>query len=303
MKVAVATKNTINWLVLMLFIIGFVIVFGGVAAGYAMHGGNFGVLWQPSEIVIIFGAAIGAFIISNPPSAIKGVLSGLKNPLKGDPFNKADYKDLLLFLFNICKLMKTKGMLEVEPALDDPHSSELFTNYPKFMHNHHGVEFFCDYMRLVTMGMDNHYQLEDLMDKELEAHHHHGQSAAMSMNNFADGLPALGIVAAVLGVIMTMGSIAEPPEILGGLIGAALVGTFMGILMGYGFFGPIAANMGKYADADAEYYAVLKTAILAHVQGNAPVVTVEFARKIIPHHLRPSFQELDALVNGPAPAE
>ena len=194
--------------------------------------------------------------------------------------------------------MKTKGMLEVEPALDDPHSSELFSNYPKFMKNHHGVEFFCDYMRIVTMGMDNHYQLEDLMDKELDAHHHHLEQAATAANNLADGLPALGIVAAVLGVIMTMGSIAEPPEILGGLIAAALVGTFLGILMGYGFFGPVAAFMGKYAGADAEYYQVLKTAIIAHVQGNAPVITVEFARKMVPGHLRPSFKELDDIING-----
>lgn len=287
----------------MLFFIGVVVVFGSVGVGYAMHGGNFRILWQPSEVVIIFGAAVGAFIVSNPSNIIKDVLASLKALLKGSPHSKEDYKDLLLFLFNICKLMKTKGMLEVEPALDDPHSSELFSNYPKFMHNHHGVEFFCDYMRLVTMGMENHYQLEDLMDKEIESHHHDSETAATAVNTLADGLPALGIVAAVLGVIMTMGSIAEPPEILGGLIGAALVGTFLGILMGYGFFGPIASFLGKYADADTVYYTVLKAGIIAHVQGNAPVVTVEFARKVVPAHARPSFQELDELINGPAPAE
>mgnify|MGYP001403261730 CR=1 FL=1 len=282
----------------MLFPIGMIVVFGCVAGGYAMHGGNFGILWQPSEVVIIFGAAVGATIISNPGFVIKGMLGGFGWLLKGAPHKKADYVDLLMFVYNICKIMKTKGVLEIEPALDDPDSSELFTNYPKFANNHHGVEFFCDYIRLVTMGMENHYQLEDQMDKEIDMHHHDLETYATAMSTAADGLPALGIVAAVLGVIMTMGSIAEPPEILGGLIGAALVGTFLGILMGYGLFGPIGAFMAKYATADTEYYQVLKTAIIAHVQGNAPAITVEFARKTVPHHLRPSFTEMDAMING-----
>lgn len=287
----------------MLFIIGFIIVFGSVGAGYGLHGGNFGVLWQPFEVLIIFGAAIGAMIISNPGFLLKQILSALKHPLKGTAYQKEDYKQLLLFLFNICKTMKTKGMLEVEPALDDPHSSELFTEYPKVVANHHGTDFFCDYMRMVTMGMENHYQLEDLMDKEIELHHHEAEAPASAVANMADGMPALGIVAAVLGVINTMGSITEPPEILGGLIGAALVGTFLGVLMAYGLVGPMGSIMTKYAASETEYFQVLKAAIIAHVQGNAPVVTVEFARKVVPGHLRPSFKELDEAINGPAPAE
>lgn len=285
----------------MLFLIGVVTVFGCVALGYGMHGGNFRILWQPTEVIIIFGAAAGAAIISNPGHVLKGMLAGPGKIFKGAPFHKDDYIDLLTFLFNICKIMKTKGMLEVEPALDAPEESELFTNYPKFVHNHHGVEFFCDYMRMVTMGMDNHYQLDDLMEKEIDMHHHEEETFATSVNNVADGLPALGIVAAVLGVIITMGSITEPPEILGGLIGAALVGTFLGILFGYGLVGPMAASMGKYAAAETEYYAVMRTAIIAHVQGNAPQITVEFARKVVPIHLRPSFVELDGIINGPTP--
>ncbi len=284
----------------MLFIIGLVVVLGSVAGGYGMHGGNFKVLWQPSEYVIIFGAAIGAMIISNPKHMLKKLSVGFKNLLKGSPYNKVDYIELLMFLYGVCKLMKTKGMLQIEPALDNPHESELFTKFPKFLHNHHAVDFFCDYLRMVTMGMDNHYQLEDLMDKEIEQHHHAAEVPGNIFLFIADGMPALGIVAAVLGVIMTMGSIAEPPEILGGLIAAALVGTFFGVLMGYGIFGPVGTSLTKYAASETEYFMVLKVAIISHIQGNAPVITVEFARKIIPEHCRPSFMELDALINGPA---
>jgi len=282
----------------MLFLIGTIVVFGSVAAGYAMHNGNFAILWQPSEFVIILGAALGTVILGNPGFIIKRILKCLKNLFKGTPYKKDDYIQLLMFLFNICKLMKTKGMLAVEEALDNPEGSELFKDYPKFLANHHAVDFFCDYMRMVTMGMDNHYQLEDLMDKEIEKHHHEVVTPAESVNTMADALPALGIVAAVLGVIMTMGSITEPPEILGGLIGAALVGTFFGVLVSYGFFGPMAGLLNKFADSETEYYEVLKSAMIAHVQGNAPVITVEVARKIVPGHLRPSFQEIDKMING-----
>ncbi|MDA0782206.1 MAG: flagellar motor stator protein MotA [Rickettsiales bacterium] len=282
----------------MLFIIGTIVVFGAVATGYAMHHGNFAVLWQPNEFVIILGAAIGSFLLGNPGFIIKKTLKTLKNLFKGTPYKKDDYIQLLMFLFNICKLMKTKGMLAVEEALDNPESSELFTAYPKFLKNHHSVDFFCDYMRMVTMGMDNHYQLEDLMDKEIEKHHHETATPSVSLNTMADAMPALGIVAAVLGVIQTMGSITEPPEILGGLIGAALVGTFFGVLVSYGFFAPMAALLSKFADSETEYFEVMKAAMISHVQGNAPVITVEVARKFVPGHLKPSFKEIDALING-----
>lgn len=284
----------------MLFIIGIITVFGCVALGYGAHGGHFGVLWQPYEVVIIVGAAVGAFVISNPTPVLKGVLGSLKYLMKGTPYHHDDYKELLAFLFNICKTMKTKGMLEVEPALDNPTESDFFTKYPKFLNNEEGLVFFCDYMRLVTMGMENHYQLEDLMDKELDILHHEGETIAGAVTNMGDGLPALGIVAAVLGVINTMGSITEPPEILGGLIGAALVGTFLGVLLAYGLVGPMGAFLGKYFNAKIEYLNVIKAGIIAHVQGNAPQVTVEFARKVVPEHDRPSFQELDEMINAPA---
>lgn len=284
----------------MLLPIGLIVMFGSVAGGYAMHNGNFAILWQPSEVVIIFGAAIGAAIVSNPGHVLIGMLKGVGALLKGAPFGKKDYIELLSFLMNICKIMKSKGMLQVEAAFDDPESSEYYTEYPLFLKNHHGVEFFNDYMRMVTMGMENPFDLEDAMDKEIDAHHHEAGAPGGAVSTLADSLPALGIVAAVLGVIMTMGSIAEPPEILGGLIGAALVGTFLGILFGYGVVGPIGAAMTAFSDEETAYYNVLKIAILSHVKGNAPAITVEFARKAIPGHLRPSFKDLDEVLNGKA---
>ena len=286
----------------MFFLIGFVMVFGCVALGYGAHGGSFAVLWQPFEVVIIVGAAIGAFIIANPGYVIKGVMKSLKNMLKGVPFAKPDYMDLIAFTFNICKTMKTKGMLEVEPALDAPYESDFFTKYPKFIRHHHAVDFFCDYLRLVTMGLDNHYQLEDLMDRELEVHHHDEEAISSAIITMGDGLPALGIVAAVLGIINTMGSISEPPEILGGLIGAALVGTFLGVLLAYGLVGPIGQFLTKYAAAESDYLNCIKSSILAHVQGNAPQVTVEYCRKLVPSHFRPTFEEVDQLINSAVPS-
>lgn len=283
----------------MLFIIGVIVVFGSVVTGYTMHHGNLAVLYQPNEFIIILGSAAGAFMISNPVSVQKKSLASMKKLFKGAPYKKAHYIELLVFLFSIFKIMKTKGMLEIEPDIEDPHSSERFSKYPTFAHDHHAVDFFCDNIRLLTMGVDNHYQLGDIMDKDLDLHHHDLHTISASLTGFGDSLPALGIVAAVLGVITTMGSITEPPEVLGGLIGAALVGTFFGILMSYGVFSPIGSFIGKYGDEESVYLNCIKTAIIAHMQGNAPAVTVEFVRKAIPDHLRPSFKEVeDAIANA-----
>ncbi|MBL0318397.1 MAG: flagellar motor stator protein MotA [Alphaproteobacteria bacterium] len=282
----------------MLFFVGLIVVIGCVVGGYMGNGGHMGVLWQPFEFVIIFGAAFGAFIIGNPSHIIKDALHSLKNLVKGTPYNKSDYSELLGFLYNIFKVMKTKGMLQIEADIDKPESSELFTKYPKFAGDHHNVAFVCDYLRMLTMGVDNHYQLEDLMVGELDSHHHHYDEVATSLSNMADGMPALGIVAAVLGVIHTMGSITEPPEVLGHLIGGALVGTFMGVFISYGFVAPMAAFIKKYQTAKGTYLQVVKAAIIAHVQGNAPMISVETARKIIPDKIRPSFSELDQIING-----
>ncbi len=278
----------------MKFIVGFITVVGTVLTGYVLHHGNLMVLYQPTEYLIIIGAAFGSYIIANPSYIIKGTLKSLKLLFKnGHAYSKQQYTDLLLFQYEMYKFMKTKGMLEVESHIENPGSSDLFAKYPSLLSNHHATDFFCDYVRLMTMGVDNKYQLEDMMDKELEAHHHEHHNIAHSVVALGDAFPAIGIVAAVLGVIITMGSIAEPPEILGGLVGAALVGTFLGIFLAYGFVGPMGVHLTAYFEDEACYYECLKIGMLAHVQGNAPAVSVEFARKVIPSGVMPSFKEFD----------
>jgi len=275
------------------FIIGNIIVIGCVLGGYVLHHGNLAVLYQPTEYLIIIGAALGSYLIANPGYVIKGALKNLKSLLKNAPYKKQDYIDLLRFQYAIFKMMKTKGLLEVEKHIEEPHSSDLFGAYPAVLKDHHVTDFICDYIRLMTMGVENKYQLEDMMDAQLEQHHHECAEIAGSVVTVGDAFPAIGIVAAVLGVIITMGSISEPPEILGGLIGAALVGTFLGILISYGFVGPMGKFMGSYFELEGKYYECIKIGLLAHVDGNAPAVSVEFARKVIPSNVMPSFKEME----------
>ena len=277
----------------MKLILGIIIVIGCVMGGYLPHG-SASVLNQPLEFLIIVGAAVGAFVITNPGHIIKGALGGVKKLLKGaSPYNKGNYIELLSFLFATFKVMKTKGLLEIESHIENPHDSDIFSQFPGVQHNHHAMDFFCDNIRLLTMGIDNHYLMDDLMTAELDVHHEEAHAVGHALTLFGESLPALGIVAAVLGVITTMGSISEPPEILGGLIGAALVGTFAGILLSYGIFSPIATSVTQYNELEARYYEVIKAAILSHMQGNAPSVAVEFARKSIPPNVKPSFAEVE----------
>lgn len=284
----------------MFFIIGVLIVLGSILGGYAPHG-ELAVLFQPFEYLIILGSAVGAFVIANPKPIITATLSQLGRVMKGSPHSKEAYLELLTLLYSTFKLIKSKGMLAVESHIENPQESSLFSNYPNFLSSHHAVDFMCDYLRIMTMGSEDPHILEDLMDKEIEIHHTEAHTVAGAVAAVADGLPAFGIVAAVLGVIVTMGSIAEPPEILGGLIGAALVGTFFGILVSYGVFGPMAKNLENYADSDGKYYECIKAGILAHLQGSAPVVSVEFARKALFSHDRPSFLEVEEAVNNALP--
>ncbi len=282
----------------MKFIIGFVVVIGCVIGGYVWHGGKLGVLVQPTEVLIIVGAAVGAFIIGTPGPLIKAVLKGLKALFKGAPYKKAQYIELLTMQYTIFKTMRTKGMLEMESHIENPHSSSLFSAYPSFMKNHHAVDFFADYLRLMTMGVENHYELEDLMDKEIEVHEAEAKHISHTITLFAEGLPALGIVAAVLGVIVTMGSITEPPEILGGLIGAALVGTFLGVLLSYGIFSPIASHVGGYLEAEIAYMKCIRSGLIGYAKGVAPAVAVEYARTSIDVLQKPSFAEVENACQG-----
>ncbi len=284
----------------MFFIIGIVVVFGSVLGGYLPHG-SFAVLMQPFEVLIICGAALGGYIISNPKYVLLGTGKHLGRVLKGAPHSKAAYLELIAMLYAIFKLSKTKGMLALESHIEDPHESQLFESFPTFLKNRHAVEFICDYLRLMTMGTENPHELEALMDEDIDTHHHEAHAIASAVTTMGDGLPAFGIVAAVLGVIVTMASINEPPEVLGGLIGAALVGTFLGILLAYGVVGPIGKNLEGYADADTKYFQCIKAGILAHLQGHAPVVSAEFARKTLYSHERPSFAEVEEAVENLAP--
>lgn len=274
-------------------IIGTIVMFGCVLGGYVLHGGKLGVLWQPTEVLIIFGAALAAFIIGNSGGSIKEVGKAYKRLFKGMPFKRDDYTELLTMMYAVFKTMRSKGMLEMEQHIENPHDSALFSAYPKFHHNHHATEFFCTYLRLMTMGVEDYYQQEELMDRELDMHKKHGEHVSHVMTLTAEAMPALGIVAAVLGVIITMGSISEPPEILGGLIGAALVGTFLGVWMSYGFFGPMANYVNEAFAFEYKYLRTIRVGLLAHLQGHAPAVSVEFARNSIEEGQKPAFADIE----------
>jgi len=278
----------------MRLIVGSIFVFLCVFGGYAAMGGKLGVLWQPWEYVIILGAAIGAFIIANQGPVLKAVPSMLGTILKGPKYTQAAYVELLAMQFSLYRLAKQKGMLALEPHIEDPHESALFNAFPTFAANHHAVEFVCDYMRMVSLGADNVHEIDALMDAELETHHQEQERIVGAMQSIADGTPALGIVAAVLGVIKTMGSISEPPEVLGHLIGGALVGTFFGVFVAYGFFGPMAQSLKGTFEAESKYYLSLKAGLLAHISGQPPVMSVEFARKALMSDVRPTFSEVEA---------
>ncbi|MGH6948531.1 MAG: flagellar motor stator protein MotA [Kiloniellales bacterium] len=282
----------------MLIIVGTLVVIGCVIGGYAAAGGHVEVLWQPFEFVIIFGAAIGAFITGNTKAILKGVGRGFGRMFKGPAYNKQAYLDLLSLLYLTFKLIKTKGGLALEQHVENPQESTLFAQFPKIQKDHHVVVFLCDYLRLLTLGLDNQHEMEALMDEEIEAHHHEEMAVSDAIRTMADGMPALGIVAAVLGVIHTMGSITEPPEILGHLIGAALVGTFLGVLLSYGFVGPMASALANVINADGRYYQCIKAGLLAHMADNAPAVSIEFARKMLNHDVRPTFYEVENTVDS-----
>ncbi|KKB10114.1 flagellar motor stator protein MotA [Devosia chinhatensis] len=287
----------------MRLIIGIITVFACVFGGYSAMGGHVEVLWQPFEFVIILGAAIGAFIIANGGPVLKAVPSMFGTMFRGPKYNKAAYVELLGLQFAMYKLIQQKGILGIEPHIEDPHNSTLFNAFPSFAKNHHAVEFVCDYMRMVTMGSNNVHEMEALMDEELETHHQEQERLVSAMQALADGTPALGIVAAVLGVIKTMGAITEPPEVLGHLIGGALVGTFFGVFVAYGFFGPMAQSMKNIYEAESKYYLSLKVGLLAHIGGQPPVMAIEFARKALMSEVRPTFSEVEAATaNLPATA-
>ena len=282
----------------MFFIIGCVVVTASVVGGFMGAGGHMSVLWQPLEFVIIFGAAIGAFVIGNPKTVLSGTAKAFGPLLKGPRYNQASYLELLGVLYAVFRLAKTKGDLALETHVEKPEESPLFQQFPDFSKDHHAVEFLCDYLRLLTLGTSNAHEVEAVIDTELEVHHDEVHAVSGAVQTVGDALPALGIVAAVLGVIHTMGSITEPPEVLGHLIGGALVGTFSGILASYGFVAPMGQSLTATFDAEARYLTCIKVGILGHMQGYAPQVSVEFARKTLNSDVRPTFAEVEDMIQN-----
>ncbi|HVY12093.1 MAG TPA: flagellar motor stator protein MotA [Alphaproteobacteria bacterium] len=283
-------------------IVGILLVVLCTLASYAIDHGHIEVLWQPFEFIIILGSAVGAYVTGNPPAVLKRTTKMLPMVFKKPLYNKASYVELLSLLYQTFKLAKTKGMLALEPHIEKPEESSIFQAFPNCMVDHHVVEFFCDYLRLVTLGSDKPYELETLMDREIEVHHEEEHAVPHAIQTMADGMPALGIVAAVLGVIKTMGAISEPPEVLGHMIGGALVGTFFGVWVSYGYLAPLSNALKTICELNSKFYNVIKVGLLAHLSGYAPSISIEYARKAIDPELRPSFLEMEeATAALPAP--
>ena len=258
-------------------------------------GGSLAVLMAavPMEMIIIGGTAIGGFIIANPSIVRKRAGAGFKKLFKKPKYDKKSYTELMCCLYQIFKLARTKGMLALEKHIETPYESTLFQQFPGFMRNKEAVVFLCDYLRLITLGADKPYEIEALMEEELEVHHSEGEGVVSAFTTVADSLPAIGIVAAVLGVIKTMGAISEPPEILGKMIGSALVGTFLGVWSAYGFVGPMSNFLRTTYAAEGRYMECIKIGIVAHLHGFAPSISVEYARKAVLNEIRPTFIELE----------
>ncbi len=282
----------------MFVIIGAIIVFVGVIGGYLMEKGNLSVLIQPAELFIIYGAVIGGFLIANPPKLVSITISSILNLLSHKTHTKEDYQELLLLLNGLFYKIRQQGLVSVESDVDDTASSPLFNAYPRVMKNHHAITFIGDTLRTCMSTTIETHELENLMENELDARREEMLLPAKSVNVVADSLPGLGIVAAVLGVVLTMGKMGEPPEVLGHSIGAALVGTFLGVLSCYGFVGPIGKALEHVVMEHNQYLNVIKVGLLAFIGGAAPKVAVEFSRRVIPDSARPSFMEVEELLRS-----
>ncbi|MFO1015551.1 MAG: flagellar motor stator protein MotA [Caulobacteraceae bacterium] len=285
-------------------IIGLVLLFGLVFGSYLMSGGKLDVIIEaaPHELMAIGGAGIAAFLISNSLSTIKATGGAFGKIFGGPKWKAADYRDLLSLLFLLTKTMKSKGVIALESHIENPHDSTIFSRFPKIGKDHFAIDFICDTLRMMTMNLEDPHQVEDAMEKQLEKHHHEALMPQHALSNLADGLPALGIVAAVLGVIKTMGSITEPPAVLGAMIGGALVGTFMGVFLAYGIVGPMAARAKDVIDEESAFYKIIQAVLVAHLHGNAAQISVEIGRGNVPTDSQPSFLELEEAL-GAIPAE
>jgi chemotaxis protein MotA len=284
----------------MFVIIGWVVVLGCVFGVFIAHGGNMGPILKalPWEMAMIGGATLGAFLVNNQMTVIKATIAGAISCFKGSKYTKARYMELLALMYDILQKARKEGLMSIEKDVEDPHSSPLFQKYPSVGNDHHVTEFITDYLRMMVSGNLNAHEIESLMDSEIETHHHEAHAPVAAIQRVAGGLPAFGIVAAVLGVVKTMGSVGQPPAVLGAMIGSALVGTFLGILLAYAFAEPVAGLLEQKVEESGKELQCIKTTLLASMQGYAPQVAVEFGRKVLLSTVRPTFSELESHVKG-----
>jgi chemotaxis protein MotA len=288
--------------------VGFLIILGCVFGSFVMAGGKMDIIIHalPHEMMAIAGAAIGAFVVSNSMATVKKAGGGIMRAFKGGRWKAQDYKDLLTLMFGVLSTFKKGGATALEPHLDSPGESSLFAPYPRLLKDHHLIEFICDYLRMMTVSFEDPHQIEAAMEADIERHHHEEAGPQHALQIMADGLPAIGIVAAVLGVIKTMGSIDQPTEILGAMIGGALVGTFLGVLLSYCVVGPLAAKLMETIESDSKPFFIVKTAVVAYAQNQPVQVAIEIARRMTPSAYAPTFQQLETALdeakNGLNPA-
>ncbi|MFZ5610055.1 MAG: flagellar motor stator protein MotA [Pseudomonadota bacterium] len=282
----------------MLIIVGVIFALVTVFGGFIVAGGKFDIIVHalPHEMITIGGGALGAFLMANGPTVLKSAGRGIGRAMKGSKWKKQDYIDLLSILFVLTKTMRTKGVVAIEAHIDNPEESKIFQHFDRVASDHHVVEFIADYLRMMTMNFEDPHQVEDAMDKDLERHHVEEHAAQHALQTMADGLPALGIVAAVLGVVKTMSNITAPTEVLGASVGGALVGTFLGILLSYVVVGPVAARLGQVIEEESQFFKIIKIVLVSHLHSNPPQISVEIGRRNIPGHLQPSFIDLEEAI-------
>ncbi|HVY92887.1 MAG TPA: flagellar motor stator protein MotA [Bryobacteraceae bacterium] len=287
----------------MIAIIGIVLVIGAIVGGYLMEHGPLLVLLQPAELLIIVGASVGTVLIASPSSTIKKLLSGIAGVFGSDPRSQAFYLENLKMLYELFSYARKSGLPKLEADMDAPDKSPVFKKYPNFLADHHALHFVCDTLRMFISGGVEVFDLDQLMELDMDVHHHEAHDPVTALTSTADSLPGLGIVAAVLGVVITMSALGGPPDEIGKKVAAALVGTFLGILLCYGFLGPMAARMSRNIDAEARYLNVLRVGIIAFCRGSAPIMAIEFARRAVPARVRPAFRETEAACRGGAAGE
>jgi len=282
-------------------IIGILVVFGAVVGGYLMEKGSLLVLLQPAELVIIGGAAVGTVLISNPPHILSRIVKGLVSVFGGSKFSEKRYLDSLKMMYDLFNTARRAGLAAIETDIEEPSKSKIFTSYPTVMGDLHVSEFVCDTLRTASAGAVDPFDLDQMMELDMTTHHHEAGLPIAALATMADSLPGLGIVAAVLGVVITMGALGGPPEEIGHKVAAALVGTFLGILLCYGLIGPIASNLSKAADDEKHYYHVLRVCMISFLKGLPPIVAVEMGRRAIPGHVRPKFKVVEDSCRKKAP--